>query len=111
MSLNDEQLKELLKKWGDIEPKANFEANVWRRIRAAEAEQTERITVVEWLGRWLPQPAVAMAAAVVVSVIIGSSAGMLASRPPAAVPGGELEFLGTGTLAGGYAKLSTGGMR
>ena len=111
MSLNDDQLRDLLKHWKDVEPKASFESNVWRRIRLAEAEETERTTIAERLWRSVTQPAWAMATAVIVSVIIGSSTGVVTSRPRASVTRGELQFLGAGTLAGGYSKLATGGTR
>jgi len=110
ISMNDEQLRALLKKWNDIEPKANFEANVWRRIRLARTEEPGRMTVLELLlKRWLWRPALAVAAAVVVSVIVGSSAGVLSARGTATIAPSELQFLGSGTLAGGYVKAGTGG--
>ena len=108
----DDQFRALLKRWSEIEPKANFEANVWRHIHLAQTEESERMTVLELLPkRWLWRPALAVAAAVVVSVIVGSSAGILTSRGPMTSASGELQFLGSGTLAGGYAKLTTGGIR
>jgi protein translocase SecG subunit len=99
MSLNDDQLRELLKRWKDIDPKANFEANVWRRIRLGKAEQPERITVAEWLRRLLPQPALAMATAVVVSAIIVF---LVLSQD---VKGGGL----AGALGGGAVQSAFGG--
>jgi hypothetical protein len=108
---NDDRLGALLKQWGDIEPRANFEANVWRRIRRAEAGRPQRIAVGEWLRRWLPQPVLATTAVVVVSALIGSSAGVLSARGRAGVTSGELQFLGSGTLAGGYVNLATGRAR
>ncbi len=108
ISMNDEQLRALLKKWNDIEPKASFEANVWRRIRLARTEEPGRMTLLELLlKRWLWRPALAVAAAVVVSVIVGSSAGVLTSRGPMTAASGELQFLGSGTLAGAYLKATT----
>ena len=107
MKETDAQLHALLKQWGEIEPRANFEANVWRRIRLARAEQTERVSLPQLLHRWLWRPALAVAAAVVVSTIVGSSAGVLTSRRQITVASGELQFLGSGTLAGGYVKIAT----
>ncbi len=104
----DEQLRALLKQWREIEPKTNFESNVLRRIHLAHTEEPGRMTVLELLlRRWLWRPALAVAAAVVVSVIVGSSAGVLTSRKPMTAASGELQFLGSGTLAGGYVKLTT----
>jgi hypothetical protein len=111
MDEKDTRLRGLLRQWKDIEPKSNFEANVWRRIRLAQTDGTERITVFEWLRRLAWQPAMAVACAVLVSAIVGSSAGVLTARGPATVAPGELQFLGSGTLAGGYVKASTGGGR
>jgi hypothetical protein len=111
MNMNDEQLRALLKRWKDIEPKANFEASVWRRIRDAQAEQPERVSLPQLWRRLLWQPATAVAAVVVASALIGSSAGVLSARVTAGVAPGELQFLGSGTLAGGYVKASTGGGR
>ena len=108
MNQHDETLRALLKQWRDLEPPANFEAQVWRRIRASRAEQAERVTLIELIGRWLWQPATAVAVAAVASVIIGSSAGALSGRRPATIAPSELQFLGSGTLAGGYVKASTG---
>jgi len=108
MNGSDDKLRALLRRWRDIEPKADFEANVWRRIRQAEAGQPERATVAEWLRRWLPQPVLTLAVIVAASAIIGSSAGVLSTRGRATIAPGELQFLGSGTLAGGYVKLTTG---
>ena len=111
MNKPDEQLHALLKQWGEIEPKSNFEANVWRRIRFAQAEQTERVSLPQLLRRWLWQPAMALAVVMVAGAVIGSSAGALTSHAPMTTASGELQFLGSGTLAGGYVKASTGGGR
>ena len=105
--MNNDDLGKLFKQWRDIEPRADFQANVWRRIRLAEAAQTaapERLSLAEWLA-W--RPAWAVAAAVVVSAILGSSAGVLSARRGASPFHGETQFLSGGTLAGGYVKLAS----
>jgi len=112
MSMNDKRLRELLKQWKDTEPCANFEANVWRRIRLAQAEHPKRVSLPQLVQRcWLWRPAMAVAVAVVASVVIGSSAGVLSKRGRTSVAPSELQFLGTGTLAGSYVKASAGGGR
>ena len=89
---NDPKLSELLRRWRDLEPPGDFEANVRRRIRLAATE-------IKSIGFfWRP----AFAAAIVISVIIGSSAGVLSSGEPRA----EMQFMSAGTLAGGYARLA-----
>jgi hypothetical protein len=107
MNEHDEKLSALLKQWRDIEPRANFEANVRRRIRLAETEEPERVSVIELLLRnWLYKPAMSIAAAVAVSLILGSSLGVLTSPRSASVAPRELGFLSTGTLAGGYLRAA-----
>jgi hypothetical protein len=93
--MNDPKLTELLRCWRDVEPPANFEANVWRRIRLANAG---RPAEVGWLD-WLWQPGVA--------VLIAAIIGLAVAHPPRR----ELGFMSAGTLAGGYVKLISGGAR
>ena len=109
MKPTDERLNALLKQWRDTEPRADFEASVWRRIRTSRADQAERVTLIELIGRWLWQPAAAVAMAAVASIIIGFSAGTLSGLRTATIAPSELQFLGSGTLAGGYVRASTGG--
>jgi anti-sigma-K factor RskA len=112
MNHKDNKLSALLRQWREIEPRANFEANVRRRIRLAQNGQPERVTLAELLERLMWRPALATAAAVVVvSSVIGSSAGVLTARPTVSVGSGELQFLSAGTLAGGYVRLASEGVR
>jgi anti-sigma-K factor RskA len=108
----DDKLSALLHQWRDIEPCANFEANVRRRIRLAQGERPERVNLSELLERLMWRPALAVTAAVVVvGSIIGSSAGVLTTRRTVSVGSNELRFLSGGTLAGGYVKLVSEGGR
>lgn len=109
MSQNDEKLKALLQHWREIEPPANFEANVWRRIRLAQTEQPERITLTEWLRRLIWQPAFSVGVAV--AVVIGVWGGMRSAPPSTATDYAEVGFLSPGTLAGSYARLAAGESR
>jgi len=90
MSTNDDMLKALLKQWRDIEPRGNFEANVWRRIRLAEAAHPERVTIAEWLQRLLWQPAFSLGAAVVIGTSVGLWNGLRAVPKP--TPTAQSEF-------------------
>ncbi len=106
MTDNRDKLSQLLKQWRDIEPPASFQADVRRRIRLAQTEELERVTVAEWLQRLLWRPAPALAVAVVASILLGSSIGLL-TAPPTSAARGELRFLSAGTLAGGYLHMGT----
>ncbi len=112
MNLNDEKLSALLKRWREIEPQANFEANVWRRIKLSQQPRDEGLTLSDWLRQLLWQPARALAAAAVVSVLVGIAGGLLTeANSSAGAPQSELRFLSPGTLAGGYVRLGAGGAR
>jgi O-succinylbenzoate synthase len=111
MKETDPQLRALLKRWGEIEPKPNFETNVWRQIRQVKAARPERVSLPELLRGWVWQPAMAFAVVMAVGAVIGSSAGVLSTRRPATVAPSELQFLGSGTLAGSYVNRNTGGGR
>ena len=102
MNGNQDKLRDLLRQWPAIEPGSNFEANVRRQIRLAAAKPRQ-----SWLTELLWRPAFAVATAIAISVIIGSSAGFLSSSRPRA----EMQFMSAGTLAGGYARLATEGTR
>lgn len=98
---NDDKLRALLKQWRDIEPAGNFEANVRRRIRLAATGPRRSSWLVELLWR----PAFATAAALVLSVVIGASAGIATVKRQQVRA--ELQFMSAGTLAGGYARLTS----
>lgn len=89
---NDPKLSALLRQWRDIDAPGNFEANVRRRIRLAVTE-SKPVAIL-----WRP----ALAAAIAISVIIGSSAGVLSSGQQR----NEMQFMSAGTLAGSYGQLT-----
>jgi anti-sigma-K factor RskA len=103
----DDKLSSLLKQWHDIEPRANFEANVRRRIRSAQAPEADRISVIEFWRRLLWQHALATAAVVAASVIVGTSAGVFSVSRSAEHAHADFGFLSHGTLAGSYLKLAS----
>ena len=106
MNGNDDKLKALLKQWRDVEPPANFEANVWRQIRANATQPTERINLIELIGRLLWQPAWSMAAALVVAAIVGIWGGVASAPRHQDTSKAELQFLSPGTLAGSYLQMA-----
>ena len=105
---DDEKLSALLRQWRGIEPRAGFASDVQRRIRLAGAVSVEQGGWAETVQRLLGRPALAVGLAVAVSIIIGSSAGLLTGARTAP---GELRFLSAGTLAGGYVQLTSRGAR
>ena len=96
MNENDEQLKALLQQWREIEPRGDFESAVWRRIRLAEAGKPAR----GWWWDWLPHPALATVAAVVIGAAIGVAGGAFSVAPSRGIG-----LLGPDTLAGSYVRL------
>ena len=105
MNQNEDKLRALLKQWRDIEPRGNFEANVWRRIRIAAAEHIERVSLVEAMGRLLSRPAWSVAATLAVALVVGVWGGVASVSRRADTSRAELQFLSSGTLAGSYLQM------
>ncbi len=102
MNQSDDKLKALLRQWRDIEPQDNFEANVWRRIRVAADQYSERMSLIEVIGRLLWHPVWSVAATLMVAVLVGVWGGIASTSRPADASRAELQFLAPGTLAGSY---------
>ena len=111
MKHTDDKLHALLRSWKEIEPRVSFEADVNRRIRLAEAGQSASSGLVEWLQRIMWKPALGIAVAVVASVMLGASAGLLSVPRSNHNAQTELQFMAGGTLSGGYVKLVAGDHR
>ena len=108
---DDGRLSALLDQWKSIEPQANFEAVVWRRIRAASAPEQQPLPVAIILRDWfVPRSAWVNAAAVAAGILVGVG---LAFFAPAARGGRHANepLLHAQTLAGSYLTMVTGGPR
>ena len=105
MNQNDDKLSALLKRWRDIEPRGNFEANVWRQIRIAAEPAVDTVNWIDFIGRLLWQPAWSVVAATVVALIVGVWGGIASVPRQTDRPTAELQFLSPGTLAGSYAQM------
>src|ERR1700722_4019438 len=105
MKEDDEKLSALLKQWRDIEPPADFEANVWRQIRVAAAPAVDTVNWIDLIGQLLWRPAWSVLAAVVVALVVGVWGGIASVSRQIDRPTAELRFLSSGTLAGGYAQM------
>jgi hypothetical protein len=99
MNNQDDQLHRLLQQWKEIEPASNFDARVWRQIQVGTARRAVRPgTLADWLRSWLPRPALALPAAVVLGLVIGIGSGLFSV--PATTHTEQLSFLAPDTLAG-----------
>ena len=93
--------------WKGIEPRPDFEARVWARIRSGEVSEAPGWR--DYAGNWFPAPPVwvtAMAASL--AILIGAFAGLASAptHPPHADP-----LLHPQTLAGSYLALVERGAR
>jgi len=108
---HDERLTGLLHEWRAIEPRANFEAAVWRRIRTAAAPEPQAIPAFSLLREWLhPRTAWVSAMAAALGILVGVWAGVSArgarNEHQVAEP-----LLHPQTLAGSYLAMVTGDAR
>jgi hypothetical protein len=98
MNPNDDKLKQLLGQWREIEPRAQFEADVWRRIRQPAPQYQG------WLERFGLQPIWVQAVAMLAGITIGLHAGL--SPSPVTK---DVALLKPGTLTGNYVSMISGG--
>lgn len=106
MSEHDEKLKERMQAWRSLEPRADFEAEVWRRVAAAQEAGVEWFEALRlWFG---VRPALANIAAAFVAIAIGvGSTAALSQQPQAALVINTPSLQGQ-TLAGSYLAMTTG---
>jgi hypothetical protein len=98
MNPNDDKLKQLLGQWREIEPRAQFEADVLRRIRQTAPQRQG------WLERFGLQPIWVQAVAMLAGITIGLYAGL--SPTPTTQ---DAALLKPGTLTGNYVSMIAGG--
>jgi anti-sigma factor RsiW len=103
MNNHDDQLHMLLQQWQEIESPSNFDSQVWQRIRSNPP--VSRTWTLEWWRNLLPQPALAIIAAIVIGFVVGGWTGFQSAtaHSPATE---QIGFLAPQTLAGSYALLS-----
>jgi len=97
MNPTDDKLKQLLGQWREIEPRAQFEADVLRRIRQTVPETRS-------IG-WFNAPLLwANAVAVLMGIVVGAYAGLspISNR-------NDVALLKPGTLTGNYVSMISGG--
>ena len=107
----DERMSALLHEWRAIEPRDNFEAAVWRRVRTASLPEPVGASVSGILRDWLlPRTVWVSAVAAAAAILVGTWAGL--SVPAAGIGGRAVEpLLHPQTLAGSYLTMVTGGAR
>jgi hypothetical protein len=109
MNDQDPKLRNLLRQWKGIEPRGDFESNVWRKIRLAEAGEPQTAGWRQWWQVLMLRPAFSVAIALFVAVAIGGVSGWQASRASQPSPTPLFSFLGGDSLAGGYVHTTAHG--
>lgn len=106
--VGDERLSAVLRQWEGVEPQADFDDVVWRRIRAAPVAHPARLWD-QWRDGLLPHPVWTGAVAAAAALVIGLLAGM--ATPGNARSGGHEAhaLLHPRTLMGACAALSESG--
>ncbi len=104
----DERLSAWLSAWQGIEPRADFEGAVWRRIRAAAVPKPQGLPRIATLRQWmLPHPAWASAIAATAAIMVGVLVGRFV--PAGHESGAHSEpLLHPQTLAGAYLAMARG---
>ena len=109
MNEHDEQLNERLRAWRGLEPRADFEAEVWRRVAAVPAAGLEWF---EGLRQWFGiRPAWASAAALLLAVVIGIGSTLALSQPQRSLLTISTPTLNGSSLASAYLAMAEGAAR
>ncbi|MCX7010891.1 MAG: hypothetical protein NTY53_27235 [Kiritimatiellaeota bacterium] len=109
MNEHDEKLKERLRAWRGIEPRADFEAEVWRRVAATPTVGLDWFLALrEWFG---VRPALASVAALLLAIAVGIGSLTMLSQPQHTLLVINTPTLQGQTLAGTYLAMTSGGTR
>ena len=100
-------MNERLRAWRGIEPRADFEAEVWRRVAAEPVAGLDWFLALrDWFG---VRPALASAAALLLAVAIGLGSTYALAQPAREGLAISTPSLQGSTLAGTYLAMTTGG--
>ena len=109
MNEQDKELKERLRAWRGLEPRADFEAEVWRRVAAVPAVGLEWFEALrQWLG---VRPALASVAAMLLAIAVGIGSIAALSQPQQVSLVISTPTLQGQPLAGPYRAMTSGGSR
>jgi len=109
MNESDEQLRQRLQAWRGIEPRADFEAEVWRRLAADPAAGMAWFEALrEWFG---VRPAWASAAALLLAVVIGIGSTLALAQPQRSLLTISTPTLNGPSLASTYLAMAEGAAR
>jgi len=104
----DKRLKEHLQMWRGIEPRADFEAQVWRRVATATEPGLEWFnTLQQWFG---VRPAWASVAAVLLAVAVGIGSALSPTQPRPDRLAISAPALHGQTLANSYLAMTSGAL-
>jgi len=109
--VNDTKLNGLLQEWQAIKPSANFNSDVWRRIRLTSTQERPSFIAAIPLREWfVPRLAwvnvLAAAAGIIMGLGLAFSAPAMSNRNH-----NEETLLSQQTLAGSYLAMAAGGTR
>ena len=102
-SASEKRLLDLLHTWRDIEPQADLEEAVWRRIHTAADVQPVSKGLLAW---FVPRPVWLSAAAAGIGVVLG--VGLAISTSSATDDQHNAMLLRSSTLAGSYLTMVAG---
>ena len=109
MNEQDRKLKERLQAWRGLEPRADFEAAVWRRVAAAPVAGLEWFEALhQWFGL---RPALASAAALLLAVAVGLGSTLALAQPQRDLLTISTPALHGQTLASAYLTMASGAAR
>lgn len=105
MKTEDQKLSDVMHRWTDVRPSANFSTAVWRRIRSAEpVASPSTSSIFPWMAMLRRQSFPALAAAcagVVLALLIPVPSPTAAPSPAIAAPGSVTETMSL-MLSGGH---------
>ncbi|MFA5042893.1 MAG: hypothetical protein WC381_06360 [Kiritimatiellia bacterium] len=108
---DEARLKTALQHWHAIEPRADFESCVWRRICAAAAAESAAPGLWAIARGWLNvEPAWVRAVAAIIGIVAGVSAALSVPQTRAD-PESAASLLPAQTLTGAYLAMASGGVR
>ena len=112
MNENDDKLRDRLRQWRSIEPRADFEAAVWQRIAATTTAAEPGQNWLAFWRTWLDmQPAWASVAAVLVGILVGVGSAVTLAQPSYDRLAISTPSLHGQTLTGNYLAMTSGGSR